>query len=177
VIRAKQKMPKKPYRPCVAIVLFNRDGKVLVAERNDVDAACWQLPQGGIDRGENPVNAALRELEEEIGTAAATIIAEAPDWSNYDWPADIEKTPGKGRFRGQRVKPVALQFAGTDSDIDLATEHPEFRAWKWVDLEEIPALIVSFKKPLYRAIVAAFLKTRDSIKLRKQQPGSRDTDP
>jgi putative (di)nucleoside polyphosphate hydrolase len=168
-------MPEKAYRPCVAIVLFNRDGQVLVAERNDVDAASWQLPQGGIDRGENPVEAALRELEEEIGTVAAAIIAKAPGWSTYDWPADIEKTPGKGRFRGQRVKPVALQFTGTDSDIDLATEHPEFRAWKWVDLEEIPTLIVSFKKPLYRTIVAAFLKTRDGMKLWKQQSGSENT--
>ena len=92
------------------------------------------------------------------------MIAEAPDWSCYDWPADIGRTPGKGRFRGQRVKPVALQFAGTDSDIDLATAHPEFRAWKWVDLEEIPALIVPFKMPLYKAIVAVFLKTRDRIR-------------
>lgn len=157
-------MPDKPYRPCVAIILFNRAGKVLVAERNDVDTACWQLPQGGIDHGENPVDAALRELEEETGTAAATLIAEAPDWSSYDWPADIERTPGKGRFRGQRVKPVALQFAGTDSDIDLATAHPEFRAWRWVDLEEIPALIVPFKTPLYREIVAVFLRIRDSIR-------------
>jgi putative (di)nucleoside polyphosphate hydrolase len=160
----KRDMPEKPYRPCVAIVLFNRDGKVLVAERNDVEAASWQLPQGGIDPEENPAEAALRELEEEIGTAAATVIAEALDWTDYDWPADIDRTPGKGRFRGQRVKPVALNFAGSDDDIDLATAHPEFRAWKWIDIEEIPRLIVSFKKPLYVAIVAAFLKTRDGIR-------------
>ncbi len=157
-------MLPKPYRPCVAIVLFNRDGQVLIAERNDVDEACWQLPQGGIDRGEDPPGAALRELEEEIGTGAATFIAEGPGWTTYDWPPAIKETPGKGRFRGQRVKPVALRFNGSNGDINLATEHPEFRAWKWADLEEIPELIVTFKKPLYKEIVKVFRKLRDDIR-------------
>ena len=157
-------MSSKPYRPCVAIALFNSRGQVLVAERNDVEEACWQLPQGGIDTDETPVDAALRELEEEIGTAAATVLSETSTWSQYDWPEGAVRTPGKGRYRGQQVKSIALRFVGIDEDIDLATAHPEFRAWRWVDLEDIPALIVDFKKPLYDAIVAAFLKPRDDIR-------------
>ena len=157
-------MSGKPYRPCVAIALFNSRGQVLVAERNDVAAACWQLPQGGIDPGETPAEAALRELEEEIGTAAATILSETPTWTHYDWPEGAVRTPGKGKYRGQQVKSIALRFTGTDGDIDLATAHPEFRAWRWVELEDIPALIVDFKRPLYEITVAAFLDTRDAVR-------------
>ena len=157
-------MSGKPYRPCVAIVLFNSHGQVFVAERNDVAAACWQLPQGGIDPGETSAEAALRELEEEIGTAAATVLSETPTWTPYDWPEGAIHAPGKGKYRGQQVKSIALRFTGIDDDIDLATAHPEFRAWRWVELEDIPALIVDFKRPLYEITVAAFLQTRDAIR-------------
>lgn len=167
-------MPNKPYRPCVAIALFNSDGQVLVAERNDAADACWQLPQGGIDPGETPTDAALRELEEETGTAAAIFLSETPSWTCYDWPEGAVRTPGKGQYRGQRVKSVALCFTGIDEDIDLATAHPEFRAWRWVELEDIPALIVTFKRPLYDVTVAAFLKTRDHIRNNQADP---TTDP
>lgn len=156
--------PAKPYRPCVAMALFNGDGRVLVAERNDMDWPCWQLPQGGIDDGESPVTAAFRELREEIGTDAATVLAETEGWIAYDWPTGLKRTPGKGRYGGQKVKAVALRFTGTDADIDLATEHPEFRAWRWTELESIPALIVDFKKPLYEAAVRAFLPVRDRLR-------------
>lgn len=149
-------MTDTDYRPCVAITLFNDDGQVLVAERNDVDEPCWQLPQGGIDAGETPAEAAFREMAEEIGTGSAVMLEEATTWVTYDWPENVDRTPGKGRYRGQRVKPVALRFTGDDDEIDLNTAHPEFRAWRWVELNEIPALIVDFKRPLYDAIVEAF---------------------
>ncbi len=144
------------FRPCVAIALFNSTGRILIAERNDQDEPCWQLPQGGIDEGETPVEAAFREMEEEIGTRSAVLIEEAARWTQYDWPADIGRTPGKGRYGGQRVKPVAFCFSGRDRDVNLNTEHPEFRNWRWTELETIPGLIVEFKRPLYTAIAETF---------------------
>lgn len=152
------------YRPCVAIVLFNRDGRVLVAERIDLPESAWQLPQGGMDEGETAPSAAERELHEEIGTDAVVFLCEAPDWIAYDLPATLETNPWRGRYRGQRVKVVAFRFTGTDSDIDLQTDNPEFRAWRWVELEELPALIVPFKRPLYEFAVETFKALRDSLR-------------
>jgi len=151
------------YRPCAAVVLFEPGGRVLVAERNDLPEAAWQVPQGGIDDGESPEQAALREMGEELGTMRAEVIGAAPEWVAYDLPGG---TGWGGRFRGQRVMLVALRFTGTDDDIDLATAHPEFRAWKWVELEELPDLIVAFKRPLYEAAVAAFTPVRDGLRAR-----------
>lgn len=156
--------PSGDYRPCVAMVLFSGDGRVLVAERNDLEEAAWQLPQGGIDEGEDPPSAALRELEEEIGTRKAEWLAEASEWIAYDLPAAIGGNPWRGRYRGQRVKLVALRFTGSDEDIDPATESPEFRAWRWVELEELPSLIVAFKRPLYEATVREFAPLRDRLR-------------
>jgi len=153
------------YRPCAAIVLFDATGRVLVAERNDLPETAWQLPQGGIDDGETPEQAALREMVEELGTARAELAASAPDWVAYDLPAP-NAAGWSGRYRGQRVMAVALRFTGSDGDIDLATAHPEFRAWKWVELEELPGLIVAFKRPLYEAVVAAFTPLRDRLRKR-----------
>jgi putative (di)nucleoside polyphosphate hydrolase len=151
------------YRPCAAIVLFAADGRVLVGERIDVAEPAWQLPQGGIDDGESPADAALRELREEMGTARAAAIGESVHWHRYDIPAAVAANPWHGRWRGQRVKGVALRFTGVDADIDLATGDPEFRAWKWVALEDLPALIVGFKKPLYEALVREFAPLRDRL--------------
>lgn len=151
------------YRACVAIALFDGQGKVLVADRIDMAEPAWQLPQGGIDHGETPEQAALREMEEELGTARAEIVGAAPDWIDYDLPAAIGGARWGGRYRGQRVMLVALRFTGSDGDIDVATAHAEFRAWKWVELEELPSLIVAFKRPLYQAAVAAFTPLRDRI--------------
>jgi len=152
------------YRPCAAIVLFDGAGRVLVADRIDMAEPAWQLPQGGIDEGETPEQAALREMVEEIGTAKAEIVGTAPDWVAYDLPPEAGGGPWRGRYRGQRVMLVALRFAGTDRDIDLATPHPEFSAWKWVALEELPSLVVAFKRPLYEFAVASFGPLRDRLR-------------
>jgi putative (di)nucleoside polyphosphate hydrolase len=154
------------YRPCAAMLLFNAAGEVLVAERNDMKESAWQLPQGGIDRGETAKQAALRELEEEIGTASAKIIAVAPNTVSYDWPAN--KAGRSKKWRGQCITLVALLFNGHDDDINLETDHPEFRNWKWVSLEMLPRLITPFKRAVYEYAVSEFSAVRD--KLRQENP-------
>jgi putative (di)nucleoside polyphosphate hydrolase len=144
-----------PYRPCVGVMLINPAGRVFVGQRRDTPDA-WQMPQGGIDSGETPPVAALREMEEEIGTAAAEIVAETQDWLRYDLPPDLLGRVWGGRYRGQKQKWVAARFTGTDADIDLATAHPEFDAWQWVEPAELVGLIVPFKRPIYEAVVAEF---------------------
>jgi putative (di)nucleoside polyphosphate hydrolase len=131
---------------------------VFVARRIGMPAglAAWQMPQGGIDPGETPRQAALRELEEEIGTAKAEIIGETLAWYHYDLPPELTGGMWGGRFRGQRQKWFAMRFTGTDSDIDLATEHPEFDAWEWVAPARLPELIVAFKRDVYVAVLAEF---------------------
>lgn len=141
-----------PYRPCVGILMFNDAGHVFVARRIGM-ADAWQMPQGGIDDGETPHDAGLRELEEEIGTAAVEIVGETAGWVAYDFPPDI---PGRIRekWRGQRQKWLACRFVGSENAIDLATAHPEFDAWKWVEIAVVPELIVPFKRASYEAVVA-----------------------
>ncbi len=145
-----------PYRPGVGAMLIGRDGRVFVAQRIDSPSDAWQMPQGGIDDGESPRQAVLRELREETGTAKAEIIAEARDWVRYDFPAELVPKLWGGRFRGQEQKWFALSFLGTDADIDIATEEPEFRAWRWADLAELPDLIVPFKRRMYEDLIAEF---------------------
>ena len=146
-----------PYRLGVGAVLINTDGLVLVAQRLDTPGDAWQMPQGGIDKGEDPRETVLRELQEEIGTANAEIIGETDDWLTYDLPKDIRKSIWKGRYRGQKQKWFALRFLGSDAEIDLnAHKHPEFSAWKWVEFQMIPDLIVPFKRALYQDIVDRF---------------------
>lgn len=146
-----------PYRLGVGAVLFNAHGQVLIAQRIDTPGDAWQMPQGGIDEGEDPRETVFRELEEEIGTANAEIIGESDGWLTYDLPKDVRKTIWKGRYRGQKQKWFALRFLGSDADIDLeAHKHPEFSTWKWADFETIPDLIVPFKKSLYQDIVNTF---------------------
>lgn len=147
---------ERPYREGVGIVLLNPVGQVFVAQRVDSAEPAWQMPQGGIDPNEDPRATALRELAEEIGTNAAEPIAETDGWLTYDLPPAIADKIWKGRFRGQRQKWFLMRFAGTDADIDIATPHPEFSAWKWAEFETLPALIVPFKRPLYEAVVRAF---------------------
>jgi len=117
-----------------------------------------------VDAGETARDAAKRELREEIGTDAVEYLSEASDWIAYDLPRQIAGIPWRGRYRGQRVRPVAFRFTGTDADIDLDTDHPEFRAWNWAELEELPTLIVPFKRPLYESAVREFRELRDSLR-------------
>jgi putative (di)nucleoside polyphosphate hydrolase len=146
------------YRPGVGIMLLNDRGLVFVGRRINMPAglAAWQMPQGGIDRGETPRQAALRELQEETGTDKAEILAKSAVWHHYDLPAEIAGRMWKGRYRGQRQKWFAMRFTGTDADIDLATHHPEFDAWEWVEPERLPELIVPFKRQIYRDVLAEF---------------------
>jgi putative (di)nucleoside polyphosphate hydrolase len=145
-----------PYRPGVGIMLFNGAGLVLVARRIDMVSEAWQMPQGGIEEGERPIDAAFRELAEEIGTAKAEVLAEAEDWLDYDLPHDLVAILWQGRFRGQRQKWFAMRFTGCDADIDIATEEPEFSAWKWAEPAALPDLIVPFKRDLYAELVRRF---------------------
>ncbi len=137
-------------------MLFNRDGKVFVGKRIDQTVEGWQMPQGGIDQGETPRQAALRELLEEVGTDKAEIIAEMDDWVTYDLPEHLVGVAFKGKYKGQRQKWFALRFTGQDSDIDLTAHEPEFSAFQWASLEALPELIVPFKRQTYKAVIAAF---------------------
>jgi putative (di)nucleoside polyphosphate hydrolase len=147
---------RRRYRDCVGIMLINGHGHVLVARRTDRATAAWQMPQGGIDWGETPRQAALREFEEEIGTAKVEIIAESRDWLTYDFPPEIAGQRWGGRFRGQRQKWFLMRFTGCDADIDLGSAHAEFDAFRWVDPEELPQLIVAFKRRVYLAVLSEF---------------------
>jgi putative (di)nucleoside polyphosphate hydrolase len=152
-----QKFERTRYRQCVGIMLMNGRGHVLVARRADIPTApAWQMPQGGIDWAETPREAAMRELEEEIGTAKAEIVAESRGWRTYDFPPELAGRIWGGRFRGQRQKWFLMRFTGCDADIDLASRHPEFDAFRWVDPEELPRLIVAFKRQLYVDVVSEF---------------------
>ncbi|MCS5605384.1 MAG: RNA pyrophosphohydrolase [Alphaproteobacteria bacterium] len=147
---------ERPYRPCVGIMLINRDNLVLVAQRIEQVAEAWQMPQGGVDEGETPRQAALRELKEEIGTDRAKIIAETEEWIPYDLPRDLADKVWNGRFRGQTQKWFAMRFLGNDSDINLATARPEFIEWKWTSLDSLIDVAVSFKRDNYAQVVAEF---------------------
>jgi putative (di)nucleoside polyphosphate hydrolase len=145
------------YRAAVGIMLLNSRGEVFVARRRDIlTMPAWQMPQGGIDSGETPRQAALRELREEIGTAKAEIIGESRGWLHYDLPIELARSRWGGRYRGQSQKWFVMRFTGRDSDINLATEHPEFDAWQWIAPFRLPELIVPFKRRLYIDILAEF---------------------
>jgi putative (di)nucleoside polyphosphate hydrolase len=145
-----------PYRPAVGIMLINRGGLIFAGRRVDQTVEGWQMPQGGIDGDETPAEAALRELKEEVGTDKAVILRELDEWLTYELPAHLVGVALHGRFRGQRQKWLAMRFTGKPHDIDLKTEHPEFAAYKWLAIDELPKLIVPFKRELYLKVVAAF---------------------
>lgn len=147
------------YRTGVGIMLLNRKGEVLVARRVDVHSEAWQMPQGGIDEGEEPREAALRELREEIGTDHAVVVAESEGWLRYDLPAEVITTARHPLRRGQRQKWFVMRFTGDEQEINLETAQPEFNAWKWVPVEQLPELIVSFKRQLYVDVLAEFSRS------------------
>lgn len=153
-----------PYRPNVGAVLFNRAGKILVARRADLPNAegapgGWQLPQGGIDENEDPAIAIFRELEEEIGTANAKILAEHPDWLTYDLPPELLGKALGGKYRGQRQRWFALRFLGEDHEIRLDQDpNPEFDAWRWTNLAELPTLAATFKREIYQILARSFAR-------------------
>jgi putative (di)nucleoside polyphosphate hydrolase len=149
-----------PYRLNVGAALFNREGRVFIGRRADMpDGAThvWQMPQGGIDAGEDPRQAVFRELAEETGTARAEILAEHPEWLTYDLPPELVGSLFGGRYRGQRQRWFALRFLGEDADIRLdAHSHPEFVEWRWAELASLPALCVPFKRATYARLVVDF---------------------
>lgn len=146
------------YRPAAGIMLINRSGQAFAAQRLDTTMENWQMPQGGIDSGEDARAAAIRELGEEIGVGPEHIefVAEAAEDLFYDLPDELIGKVWKGRYRGQRQRWFLYRFTGEDTDINLATEHPEFLTWRWVDPHELPKLIVPFKRALYEQVLAAF---------------------
>lgn len=151
-------MTDLPYRPAAGIMLLNREGKVWVGQRLDSTLEAWQMPQGGLDEGEDALAGALRELEEETGIRPelVEIIQRCPVELTYDLPEDLVGKLWKGKWKGQRQTWFLARFTGTDADVNLETAHPEFRAWKWADPQELPAMIVPFKKQLYESVLAAF---------------------
>ena len=157
-----------PYRPCVGTAVFNRDGRVFIGRRlggpEHVDETHdWQMPQGGIDEGEDPWPAALRELHEETSIRSVAKLGEAPGWLTYDIPRGIVGQAWKGRYRGQKQKWFALRFTGDESEIDIATpgggaHKPELLEWRWEPIENLPGLVVPFKRPVYERVVEEFAK-------------------
>jgi putative (di)nucleoside polyphosphate hydrolase len=151
-------MTDLPYRPAVGVMLINAEGKVWVGQRLDSTLEAWQMPQGGLDEGEEAEEGALRELGEETGIRRdqVEILARHGEELYYDLPEELIGKLWKGRWRGQRQTWFLARFLGADSDVDIATPDPEFRAWKWADPADLPAMIVPFKKKLYEDVVAAF---------------------
>lgn len=157
-----------PYRNSVGICLFNAHGLVLIAERRDKSQA-WQMPQGGIQKGEDPTLAVFREMKEEIGTDRAEIVARAPEKLRYEFPDYLQYRNGvfHGKYRGQEQIWFALRFLGQDGDIDLSgadePERPEFVNWRWIELAATPSLIVDFKRPVYDGVVRAFTPLAEAL--------------
>jgi putative (di)nucleoside polyphosphate hydrolase len=151
-------MSALPYRAAAGVMLLNGHNQVFVAQRIDTILEAWQMPQGGLDEGEDAESGALRELEEETGIPArlVEIIARSEGELLYDLPEDLIGKLWKGRYRGQRQSWFLMRFLGDDSDVNLNTPHPEFRAWKWADPRDLPHMIVPFKKTLYEAVLMEF---------------------
>ena len=147
---------ERPYRPCVGICLVNHEGLIFAGKRIDNRAEAWQMPQGGIDEGETATVACFREMKEEIGTDKADIITEYPQWLNYDIPKPLADRLWEGTFRGQTQKWILLRYHGTDQDINIQTDEPEFKSWQWMKPEMLVDLAVPFKKDVYRTLIDNF---------------------
>ena len=156
-----------PYRSCVGVMLLNRDGLVFIGRRHTEssdsvsDGYAWQMPQGGIDPGEDPYRAALRELYEETSVRSVSLLAEAPEWYAYDLPTMVAGRAWRGRYRGQNQKWFAFRFEGDDSEINIhqpggGHHRPEFDEWRWEEMHRLPELIIPFKRSVYERVVSAF---------------------
>ncbi|THD76624.1 RNA pyrophosphohydrolase [Thalassobius vesicularis] len=153
-----EEIAKLPYRRNVGVMLMNADGHVFVGQRLDNPGPAWQMPQGGIDKGEEPRDAALRELEEETGVPAhlVELVAETDGWLPYDLPHDLVPRIWKGRYRGQEQKWYLLRFTGADADVNIQTSHPEFSEWRWLAPSDLVDNIVPFKREVYERVLNAF---------------------
>ena len=153
-----EEISKLPYRSCVGVMLVNEVGDVFVGQRKDRDFDAWQMPQGGVDKGEAADEAALRELEEEIGVGRelVSIIAQSDGWLAYDLPHDLVPNIWKGRYRGQQQKWFLMRFTGRDDQVNIETDHPEFSKWRWVPVDALVDGIVPFKREVYEAVVKEF---------------------
>ena len=158
-----RKFSEKNYRPCVGIVLIN-NGSIFAGQRLDYKSDAWQMPQGGIDIGESPENAAYRELEEETGTTSAEIIFTLDEWLEYNLPPELIGKALGGKFKGQKQKWFLMIFKGDDSDFNLNSHIAEFDEWAWREIEEMPDLVVDFKKELYLKLIEKFSPIKDKIK-------------
>jgi putative (di)nucleoside polyphosphate hydrolase len=148
------------YRPNVGIMVVNQENHVLIARRLGVSQTekAWQMPQGGIDDGEDPVHAAYRELAEELGVQSVTLMAEYPEWVYYDLPSQWRPRLWQGHYKGQRQKWFLMRLTGPETDITVHTRHPEFSQWRWASLHEVPSLVIDFKRDAYEKICGAFSK-------------------
>ena len=157
-IMTRDQIAELPYRPCVGVMLANPRGHVFVGQRRDHDGPAWQMPQGGVDAGENTLDAAFRELWEETGVPKKLVSVEAESRGllRYELPEDLVGRVWKGRYRGQEQKWYLFRYHGTDAEIDIATEHPEFSEWKWLPKDRLVEEIVPFKRAVYAQVLDEF---------------------
>jgi putative (di)nucleoside polyphosphate hydrolase len=154
--KARTEHPPERYRPCVGIVLINREGLVFIGERRGMAGDNWQMPQGGIDAGEQPITAARRELLEETGVDQVDMLAESGDWHCYEVPEDRRPKYWKDRYVGQCQRWFAFRFTGHDADVKLDLHEPEFSLWRWAPADEVMTVVVSFKREIYKAVLDEF---------------------
>ena len=159
---------QRPYRSCVGLMVFNKNGKVFCGQRLDNKAEAWQLPQGGIDEGELAIEAGYRELKEETSIISVQFVSEYPEWLNYDIPLPLADNLWEGKYRGQTQRWLLFYFSGTDKEINIKTKYPEFKNWIWLNPQHLPEKAISFKKNVYQKINKVFipiLKNFNSTKL------------
>ena len=156
IIKNNIPLSERPYRSCVGLMVFNKEGNVFCGQRLDNKVEAWQLPQGGIDKGELPIEAGYRELNEETSIINVEFVSEYPDWLNYDIPLPLADNLWDGKFRGQTQKWLAYKFLGEDKEININTKNPEFSEWRWVSSMELLNLTIPFKKNIYKKVLKEY---------------------